>query len=124
MTFLHILKRSSSAWVAALLLMAAPSCLLAQNATLPDSTAAVKGSWPTFNGDYSGRRFSPLAQINQTNVGSLKLAWAFQTHAAALKSTPLEVGGILYFAVPNRVWAIDAKTGRASLAISSSGRRR
>ena len=37
MTFLHILKRSSSAWAAALLLMAAPSCLLAQNATLTDS---------------------------------------------------------------------------------------
>jgi alcohol dehydrogenase (cytochrome c) len=69
------------------------------------------GSWPTFNGDYSGRRFSPLTQINQTNVQSLKLAWAFQTHAAALKSTPLEVDGILYFTVPNQVWAIDAKTG-------------
>ena len=52
-----------------------------------------------------------MTQINQANVDSLKLAWAFQTHAAALKSTPLEVDGILYFAVPNRVWAIDAKTG-------------
>ena len=111
MTFLHILKRSSSARAAALMLLASAGCLLAQNATLTDSIPSVKGSWPTFNGDYSGRRFSPLTQINQGNVKSLKLAWAFQTHAAALKSTPLEVDGILYFTVPNRVWAIDAKTG-------------
>ncbi|HEX5481406.1 MAG TPA: PQQ-binding-like beta-propeller repeat protein, partial [Terriglobia bacterium] len=69
-------------------------------------------TWPTYNGDYSGRRYSTLSQINQTNVGSLTLAWAFQTHAQALKSTPLEVNGILYFTVPNQVWAIDARTGR------------
>jgi alcohol dehydrogenase (cytochrome c) len=25
-------------------------------------------SWPTYSGDYSGRRYSRLAQINQTNV--------------------------------------------------------
>ena len=111
MTFLHILKRSSSTRIMALLLLASASCLPAQNSTLTDSIPSVTGSWPTFNGDYSGRRFSPLTQINQTNVHSLKLAWAFQTHAAALKSTPLEIDGILYFAVPNRVWAIDAKTG-------------
>jgi alcohol dehydrogenase (cytochrome c) len=111
MTFLHILKRSSSARAIIFLLLASAGCLLAQNSTLKDSIPSVQGSWPTFNGDYSGQRFSPLTQINQTNVQSLKLAWAFQTHAAALKSTPLEVNGILYFTVPNQVWAIDAKTG-------------
>jgi len=29
-----------------------------------------------FNGDYSGRRFSPLTQINSSNVHQLSLAWA------------------------------------------------
>ncbi len=109
--FLHIWKRSSSAARVGLLLLGSAGCLLGQNATLTDSIPSVQGSWPTFNGDYSGRRYSPLTQINQTNVKSLKLAWAFQTHAATLKSTPLEVDGILYFTVPNQVWAIDAKTG-------------
>ena len=33
------------------------------------------GSWPTYSGDYSGRRFSSLTQINQTNVKNLGLAW-------------------------------------------------
>jgi len=69
-------------------------------------------TWPTYNGDYSGRRYSPLKQINTSNIGSLTLAWAFQTHGVALKSTPLLVNGILYFTVPDRVWAVDARTGR------------
>jgi alcohol dehydrogenase (cytochrome c) len=32
-------------------------------------------SWPTHNGDYSGRRYSALTQINRTTVKSLTLAW-------------------------------------------------
>lgn len=69
-------------------------------------------TWPTYNGDYNGRRYSPLDQINQSNVHRLTLAWAFQTHSVSVKSTPLEVNGILYFTVPDHVWAIDALTGR------------
>lgn len=71
-----------------------------------------QGDWPTYYGDYSGRRFSSLPQIDTSNVGSLSLAWAFQTHQAGMKGTPLEVNGILYFTVPNHVWAIDGRTGR------------
>ncbi len=69
-------------------------------------------TWPTYNGDYSGGRFSTLDQINAGNVGSLTLAWVFQTHALAIKSTPLEVNGVLYFTVPDNVWAVDARFGR------------
>jgi len=69
-------------------------------------------TWPTYNGDYSGRRFSTLDQINAGNINSLTLAWVFQTHSAAIKSTPLEVNGILYFSVPDNVWAVDARFGR------------
>src|SRR5579871_6388186 len=35
-------------------------------------------AWPTYNGDYSGRRFSTLDQINQSNVRHLSLAWIFR----------------------------------------------
>ncbi len=69
-------------------------------------------TWPTYNGDYTGRRYSPLKQIDVSNVKSLTLAWAFQANSQAIKSTPLEVNGILYFTVPEHVWAIDARTGR------------
>jgi alcohol dehydrogenase (cytochrome c) len=69
-------------------------------------------SWPLYHGDYTGQRHSKLTQINPRNVGSLSLAWAFQTgSSASLKSSPLLVDGILYFTVPDNVWAIDARTG-------------
>ena len=69
-------------------------------------------AWPTYNGDYSGRRFSPLKQINTSNVSYLTPAWVFESKSAAIKSTPLEVNGILYFSVPDNAWAVDARTGR------------
>jgi alcohol dehydrogenase (cytochrome c) len=68
--------------------------------------------WPTFNGDYTGRRYSALKQINAENVGKLSLVWAFQAHANGLQSMPLEVNGILYVAGGNQGWALDARTGR------------
>jgi acido-empty-quinoprotein group A len=69
-------------------------------------------TWPTYNGDYSGARFSTLDQINAGNIHSLTLAWVFQTQGTTIKSTPLEVNGILYFSVPDNVWAVDARFGR------------
>lgn len=69
-------------------------------------------SWPTFNGDYSGARYSSLSQINASNVRTLTPAWVLQTQSASIKSMPLEVNGILYFTTPDNVWAADAHTGR------------
>ena len=69
-------------------------------------------TWPTYNGDYSGRRYSTLDQINAGNVNSLTLAWIYRTPTRVLKSTPLVVNGIMYFTSPDHVWAIDAKFGR------------
>ena len=69
-------------------------------------------TWPTYHGDYSGRRHSSLTQISPRNVENLGLAWAFQTNQnAAIKSSPLVVDGILYFTVPDNIWAIDARSG-------------
>jgi alcohol dehydrogenase (cytochrome c) len=70
-------------------------------------------AWPTFNGDYTGRRYSPLTQVTTANVKALSLAWV---HAAAaggpIKSTPLQIGGVLYFSTPDHAYAVDARTGR------------
>lgn len=70
------------------------------------------GEWPMYNGDFTGRRFSPLTQINNRNAGELALAWSLPTQQSTIKSTPLEVNGILYFTAPDHVWAVDARTGR------------
>ena len=71
-------------------------------------------AWPTYNGDYTGRRYSSLSQINVKNAASVALAWAFQTNQSdfLIKSTPLLVNGILYFTIPDQVWAVDARSGR------------
>lgn len=75
-------------------------------------------SWPTYNGDYSGRRFSSLSKINDSNVKSLSLAWMYQLRSGGdpsggrISATPLLVDGVLYFTVPDKVWAVDARTGR------------
>jgi len=77
--------------------------------------------WPTYNGDYSGRRFSSLDQNNQSNLNRLKMEWAFRITGIGpqrgignpvIKSTPLMVNGVLYFTIPDHVFAVDARTGQ------------
>ena len=69
--------------------------------------------WPTYNGDYSGRRFSRLSKVTAANVKHLSLAWIYDLPVAGtIKATPLQVGGILYLTTPNHVYAVEARTGR------------
>ncbi|MFL6446974.1 MAG: acido-empty-quinoprotein group A [Bryobacteraceae bacterium] len=73
--------------------------------------------WPTFHGDYSGRRFSPLNQINASNVKSLALAWVVRASTGdnsrePIKATPLVVNGIMYLTLPDHAFAVDARSGR------------
>lgn len=52
--------------------------LLSAQALDPSVLTKPLGStdaWPTYSGDYSGKRFSSLKQINQTNVKNLTLSW-------------------------------------------------
>src|SRR5262245_55107610 len=73
-------------------------------------------SWPTYHGDYSGRRYSALKQINDSNINSLSLAWVYRAPpgigGGSIKGTPLVINGLLYFTLPDHVWAIDARMGR------------
>ena len=77
-------------------------------------------TWPTFNGDYSGQRYSTLTQIAPTNVDQLTQQWVFKISdigaqrgapVPVIKCTPLLVDGVLYITIPDHVWAIDARTG-------------
>ncbi len=78
------------------------------------SSAKEPQNWLTYSGDYAGRRFSPLDQVNTTNARSLVAKWVYQTAATGkLETTPLVVDGILYAtAQDNRAFALDARTGR------------
>jgi alcohol dehydrogenase (cytochrome c) len=56
-------------------------------------------SWPTYSGDYTGKRYSSLTQINQSNVKQLTLAWASRVTPGAGSGggrgsgTPVIIGG-------------------------------
>jgi hypothetical protein len=86
--------------------------LLAQGLNPETLLRPLGSSWPTYNGDYSGRRFSSLSQINSSNVRNLALAWTYDSGGVPIKATPLMVNGVLYFTVPDHAWAVDARTGR------------
>jgi hypothetical protein len=67
-------------------LLAASTALTAQQSGGLDPTEILKplaDSWPTYSGDYSGRRYSALTQINQSNVKNLALAWTARLTAGS-----------------------------------------
>jgi alcohol dehydrogenase (cytochrome c) len=87
----------------------------AQGAGLDPATLLNPGTdaWPTYNGDYSGRRFSSLDRINTGNVKSLSLAWIHSLGGGpAIKATPLLIDGTVYLSTQDNAYAIDARTGR------------
>ncbi len=94
------------------LLSACAPRLGAQDLTNAELLHPSPDSWPTYHGDYTGERHSHLTQITPANVHDLALSWVFQSkQTATIKSSPLLVDGILYFTVPDNVWAVDARSG-------------
>ncbi len=81
--------------------------------SLPGPLAAQQ--WTVYGADLASTRFSPLNQINDSNVQHLVVNWAFQTGVPGkYESTPLFEDGILYFTGPSGyAWALDARTGRS-----------
>jgi len=84
----------------------------AQSLDPQDPGKPLGASWPTYNGDYSGRRFSQLSQITGANVRNLGLVWTMDLGKEPIKGTPLVVDGVIYSSVPDKAWALDARTGR------------
>jgi len=71
-------------------------------------------NWTSYNGDYSGRRYSSLDEINLNNVAQLRAAWIFHPgNSQRLEATPVVIRGIMYVSAANDVYALDARTGRA-----------
>ncbi len=103
------------------------------------STAALAqdaSQWGYYSGNSATMRYSPLAQIDRTNVRNLKIAWRHPhadpaivaedpdlTFSNRYMSTPIYVDGLLY--VPNAfglVEALDPKTGKARVDAETSDR--
>ncbi len=84
------------------------------------SAGEPEEGWPSYNGDYSGRRNSAAAHINTGNVAKLAAAWHYKIFVGlkpglfgkVIKSTPVVSNGVMYFTAPDHCWAIDAATGK------------
>jgi PQQ-dependent dehydrogenase (methanol/ethanol family) len=70
-------------------------------------------NWLTYWGDYQGRHFSGLNQINTSNVSRLQARFAVPMPGdSMLEATPLVVDGVMYTSgMPGQVFALDAKSG-------------
>jgi len=77
------------------------------------NSAAEPQNWLTYWGDYQGRHYSSLKQIDTANVGQLQARWSAQLPGQSiLEATPLVVDGIMYTSgSPGTVVALDARTG-------------
>jgi alcohol dehydrogenase (cytochrome c) len=74
----------------------------------------VGENWTSYNGDYTGRRYSGLKEINKSNVSQLRAAWVFHPgNSQRLEATPVVVRGVMYVTSANDVFALDARTGRS-----------
>jgi quinohemoprotein ethanol dehydrogenase len=54
--------------------------------------------WPAYGRTFSESRFSPLSQINDSNVSRLKLAWSLDIDVTNSITAPVEADGVIYLA--------------------------
>src|SRR3954462_1722133 len=80
---------------------------------------AAIGEWRYYGGDAGGTKYSPLDQINASNVKDLQIAWRWKTSSLGQppdynwQATPLMIGDTLYFTAGSQraAVALDAVSG-------------
>ena len=105
--------------------------------------AIPAGDWPLYSRDSASDRFSPLTQINTTNVAQLKQAWTYRPPASppppdngkgggkgkgkggggglVAEATPIVVNGVMYVPGGNRIFALDADNGNEVWTYTAPG---
>ncbi|MFI5177787.1 MAG: PQQ-binding-like beta-propeller repeat protein, partial [Vicinamibacterales bacterium] len=88
------------------------------------SAAPPMQEWPVYAADAAATHYSPLGDIDRTNVARLEVAWEWKTgddqvtapagaRPGSFENTPLMIDNVLYVSTPyNRVVALDAETGK------------
>jgi alcohol dehydrogenase (cytochrome c) len=72
-------------------------------------------NWTSYHGDYSGRRYSSLSQVNPTTVPELRAEWVFHARNTNwLETTPVVVNGMMFVTAANDAFALDGATGRVA----------
>ncbi len=82
---------------------------------VPSGVQAQNAEWKHYGNDLGNTHWSPLAQINTSNVAKLKTSWVLQLGTTrSQESTPIVVGDTLYVSSswgPKHIFAVDARTG-------------
>ena len=103
---------------------------LAQTTDTQQQGPTTSADWPSYRRDEAGTGYSPLRQINTSNVAALSRVWTYGLQGDApgapnaagtgggaggvnSQVTPIVVGGVMYFPVANRVVALDPDTGKS-----------
>ncbi len=117
-------RRLAFGALATLALLAALSVAL----VAPGGSAGQSGEdadWPTVNGTLDGQRYSPLTQIDTSNVKGLKVAWRFRVpKTLGSENYPVIVGHTAYVTTSyGNIYALDASTGK-KLWTASAGKQK
>src|SRR5262245_18199259 len=110
------------AGIIAVLGATAPTLVVSHGEGLQRGAGQPEHDWPYYGGDQGGAKYSPLADVNTTNVAKLARAWewstgeknleAYGTRPGNFQTTPIMIDNVLYFSTPyNRVVALNAETG-------------
>ncbi len=75
------------------------------------SAQSQAGDWPTYSGELTATRFSPLTEVTKANAAKLRRVCTYETgETTAFQTGPIEVQGVLYFTTYNTTFALDAST--------------
>ena len=109
-------------WIALALAMVLPlaACKQQPSSELPGAVNAARiikadpNEWVSYGRTYDEQRFSPLDQINQSNIKDLGLAWSADLDTArGQEATPLAIDGKIYITTAwSKAKAYDALTGK------------
>ncbi len=91
----------------------AAAALIVPWVSVGGQTASTATNWPSFLGNESGTSYSPLDQINRSNVRNLAPSWMYAIKGPVQNSTPVVVDGVLYLTLDDdHVIAFDAVSGK------------
>src|SRR5262249_1740848 len=109
-------RRTKSAW-AAVLVAGTATAVAGQRAADSQPT-----DWPNYNRTLSSDRFSPLSQINKSNVSRMKQLCVFDVNVDTnFQTGPIVIGRTLYATTDKEIFAIDAETCRQIWRVREEG---
>ena len=87
------------------------SCAPKAGETAAGPPAISPGDWVTYNRTLAGDRFSPLEDLNRTNVAGLQQRCSYTLpEVTSLQTGPIVIGGTMYFTTDTISYAINAAT--------------